>query len=63
MIPYTKYVGQCLRNLDALPRGTGAPYLLAIRGEGTDLIAKAWKRKLPTHKSSSEVIIFFGELP
>ena len=36
-----------IRNLDALPRGTGARYLGCIRGEGRNvLIAKCWVRKL-----------------
>lgn len=30
-----------------LPRGTGAPYLEVIRGEGDELVAKQWARKLP----------------
>lgn len=34
-----------IRNLDALPRGTGCRYLEVIRGQGEEFVAKQWRRK------------------
>ena len=48
-----------IRNLDALPRGTGAKYLLTIRGEGTALIAKEWRRVEPKALLLNEVLVTF----
>jgi hypothetical protein len=48
-----------VRNLNALSHGTGCKYLLCIRGEGQELVAKAWKRKLPATLSPGEVIVEF----
>ena len=38
-----------IRNLDALPRGRGLPYLEVIRGEDGALVAKRWRRKPPAN--------------
>lgn len=48
-----------VRNLDALSRGTGCKYLLCIRGQGDELVAKAWKRKLPLAVNQTEVVLEF----
>jgi len=47
IIPYSKNLD--VRNLDSLPRGTGARYLEVIEGEKGAFIAKKWRRK-PTGK-------------
>ncbi|MDI6854385.1 MAG: strawberry notch family protein [Deltaproteobacteria bacterium] len=56
IIPYAKDLK--IRNIEALPRGVGARYLVAIRGEGDDLIAKQWKR-VPGTLAAGEVLIDF----
>jgi len=43
VIPYSKDLD--IRNIEALPRGTGARYLEVIRGEKDEYIAKLWRRK------------------
>jgi hypothetical protein len=48
IIRYTSEIESRLRNVDALPRGLRCPYLVVIRGEGNDLIAKQWTRVKPT---------------
>lgn len=48
-----------IRNLDALPAGTGAKYLLTIKGQRDALIAKQWKRKRPSKLQSNEVLVCF----
>lgn len=35
-----------IRNLEALPRGTGCRYLEVIRGQREEFVAKQWRRKL-----------------
>ena len=42
-IPYTKDLD--IRNVDALPRGTGARYLEVIEGADGAFVAKQWRRK------------------
>ncbi len=49
-----------IRNVATLPAGTGARYLLAIKGEDGSLIAKQWKRTAPRSISAIEVLIDFG---
>ena len=46
-----------VKNIGALPRGTGAKYLLAIKGEGNELVAKKWARVAPAKFQSNEVLI------
>jgi hypothetical protein len=46
-----------IKNLEALSEGSGAKYLLAIKGQGDDLIAKQWKRTAPEKLASNEVLI------
>ena len=47
-------------NLDALPRGTGAAYLLAIESiYYGEYIAKRWTRKMPATTARGEVLIRF----
>lgn len=48
-----------VRNLDHLPRGVGAPFLLCLKGEGNTLIAKQWKRKRPKPIPYRHVLIRF----
>lgn len=49
-----------IRNVDALPRGTGAPYLLCIIGQAAgELIAKRWIRQRPDRVSQHERIVRF----
>lgn len=47
-----------IRNMDALPRGTGAKYLVAIPGLGSELVAKRWARVPKVGKG--EILIRFG---
>ena len=46
-------------NASALPHGLGAKFLVTIRGEGKDLVAKRWSRVLPT-VGAGEQIVYFG---
>lgn len=46
-----------IRNVEALPKGTGARYLLAIKGLKDEVVAKAWKRKPPENIGPNEVLI------
>lgn len=39
--------GSIIRNIDALPRGTGARYLECITSRDGILIAKAWRVTVP----------------
>ena len=49
-----------LENLDALPRGLHAPYLLVIESPYDGVwIAKQWKRRLPATLRRGEAIIRF----
>ena len=60
-IPYSREVESRLRNVSELPHGTGARYLLAIRGEGTDLVAQEWKRTAPSVLKPNAVLIDFAK--
>lgn len=55
VVPFTRDLK--IRNLDALPRGLNAPFLLVIEGEQGEYVAKQWKRKLP---NEGIVISFVG---
>lgn len=49
-----------ITNLDAMPRGTGASYLLAIESPyAGEYAAKRWLRKMPATTKRPEVIIRF----
>lgn len=49
-----------IRNISQLPRGTGAKYLIVIKGPSSDIfIAKRWARKKPKKLSSQELLISF----
>lgn len=48
-----------IRNTQSLPSGRGCRWLLCIRGEGADLVAKHWCRKLPKDVGANEVIVEF----
>ena len=54
-IPYSKDLD--IRNVEALPRGTGAKYLVTLKGQGDELIAKKWARVKPTSLSPDEVLV------
>jgi hypothetical protein len=49
-----------IRNLDALPKGTGAKYLEAIRGTRDTFIAKQWRRSIPEKPEAGSVFIELG---
>jgi hypothetical protein len=58
VVPYRPALD--VRNTDHLPRGTGARYLLCVRGvEPGVLIAKAWCRRMPTTWGYDDVLIDF----
>lgn len=46
-----------IRNLDSLPRGTGARYLECVRGPHGELVAKCWRRVAP---ANYEILISFA---
>jgi len=46
-----------IRNVNSLPHGTGAKYLEVIRGQKSEFVAKAWKRKLPKKQRGDEIYI------
>ena len=50
-----------IRNISSLPVGTGAKYLLVIRGQGNEYVAKAWHRKKPKKLGLGEMLIKFGK--
>ena len=59
MIRYTPDLD--IRNLDALPRGTGAPFLLCMEShEPGVLIAHSWKRKTPAAIPAGYVLVAFA---
>lgn len=45
VIPFTRDLK--IRNLNALPQGLNAPFLIVIEGQDGEYVAKQWKRKLP----------------
>ena len=45
IIPHTKELD--IRNIDAIPKGTGARYLEVIKGLDGEFVATQWRRKLP----------------
>ena len=62
IIPYVTSGGLVdIRNVAALPAGTGCKYLLCIRGEGGCFIAKQWKRTVPNKLLKTEFLIRFGD--
>ena len=48
-----------VRNVDQLARGTGARYLIALRGQGDEYVASRWARRLPGSLETGEVAIDF----
>ena len=49
-----------ITNMEALPRGVGAPYLIVVESHYPDIyIAKRWARTLPRGLGRSERIIRF----
>ncbi len=48
-----------IRNMESMPRGLNARYLLALKGEGSEYIAKQWKRTIPKSFKPNEVLIDF----
>lgn len=49
-----------ITNLDALPRGTGAPYLLVVESPYPgEYIAKRWLSKMPASTARCEAVIRF----
>lgn len=57
-IRYTPALESRLRNVAALPVGAGCRYLLCVRGQGDELIAKSWCRKAP--RTGGDVVVTFG---
>jgi len=54
-IPYSRDLD--IRNVEALPKGTGAKYLVTLKGQGDELIAKKWARVKPKSLLPDEVLI------
>jgi len=54
-IPYSRFM--TIKNVGNLPRGLGAPYLVVIRGQGSDFVAKRWARKMPKSLDAGEILI------
>lgn len=49
-----------IRNLDALPRGTGCRFLLVIESPfPNEYVAKRWLRKLPATTARCEHVVRF----
>ena len=57
IIPYSPSLR--IVNIEALPRGTGAKFLLVIPGEKGEWIAKQWKRQIPKTLNPREALIDF----
>ncbi len=47
-----------IRNVNSLPKGTGAKYLEVIHGQKDEFVAKRWKRKLPKKQGNETYIQF-----
>jgi hypothetical protein len=50
-----------ITNLDQLPRGVRAPYLVCLRphASGGPLIASCWKRRRPVTLQPHEILVMF----
>lgn len=48
-----------IRNVESLPGGLGARFLLVINGENGEYVAKGWKRKAPAKMEKYETLIDF----
>ncbi len=48
-----------VRNVESLPAGTGARYVEVIRGLDGALIAKQWRRKIPTNATTDQIFVKF----
>ena len=61
IIPYSKDLK--ITNTDSMPKGVGARYILAVKGENGELVAKQWKRDIPKQMSNVEVLVDFKPEP
>lgn len=61
VIGYSEDIGKRIKNIESLPRGTGAKFLICIHGEGTDLVAKRWAKKMPKALANNEAVVTFDE--
>lgn len=48
-----------IKNIRSLPTGLHCNFLICIKGEGNDLIAKQWKRKEPKEIQGNEILIYW----
>lgn len=48
-----------IKNLNALPSGTGGRFLKCLIGEGEDLIAASWHRREPKPQQGYMIFRFF----
>ena len=55
---YTPALDGRIRNLNSLPAGRGCKYLLCTKGQGAELLAKSWHRKLPNGGDKSVAVVF-----
>lgn len=55
-VAYTKDL--VIRNVAALPKGTGCRFLLCVQGQGGELVAKKWCRK-EVEPQGIEVLVCF----
>lgn len=50
-----------ITNLDALPAGTGCPYLVVIESHRmSEYVARRWLRKMPSALKRGELLIRFA---
>ena len=54
-IPYSRDLD--IRNVEALPKGTGAKYLVTLKGQGDELIAKQWAKVKPSSLKPDEILV------
>ncbi len=55
VIPYTPQL--VIKNIETLAKGTGAKYLIAIKGQGEELVAKRWARVIPEKLGVGEIVV------
>jgi len=46
-----------LKNIESLPRGTGAKYMETMTAHNGDLVALCWRRKLPISAKPDRIFI------
>jgi len=61
VIPYNRDLD--IRNVESLPRGTGARYLIVIRGQGDELVAKQWARVFPSKLDKGDIVVDMKPAP